>query len=77
MTGGVKMSPTDKETPETKNERLRQKELKRTPIGNLNDAFNRAGSGSLIDLVDSLGWKGLGVLILILIIGFIVASIFF
>ena len=67
---------TDKENPEIEREQLRQKELKRTPSGNLNDAFNRAGTGNLTDLVDSLGWKGLVVFILIIIIGFIIASIF-
>ena len=42
----------------------------------MNDAFNRANSGSLADLVGSLGWKGTGILILVIIIGVIIASIF-
>lgn len=67
----------NKETPGRKRERLRQEELKRYPTGNLNDAFNRTNSGSLVDLVGSLGWKGTGILILVLIIGAIIASIFF
>ncbi|WP_394140022.1 DUF6366 family protein [Cytobacillus oceanisediminis] len=67
----------DKETPERRRERLRQEELKRNPAGNMNDAFNKANSGSLVDLVGSLGWKGTGILILVIIIGFIVASFFF
>ncbi|MFC4181905.1 DUF6366 family protein [Saccharococcus thermophilus] len=66
----------DKETPERRRERLRQEELKRNPTGNMNDAFNRAENGNLADLVGSLGWKGTGILILVIIIGFIVASIF-
>jgi hypothetical protein len=66
----------NKETPEQKRERLRQQETKRNPTGNMNDAFNRANSGGLVDLVGSLGWKGTGVLILLIIIGFIVASYF-
>ncbi len=66
----------NKETPERKRERLRQQELKGNPTGNLNDAFNRANNGSLVDLVGSLGWKGTGILILVLIIGVIIASIF-
>ncbi|MDM5154759.1 DUF6366 family protein [Bacillus sp. DX1.1] len=66
----------DKETPESRRERLRQKESKRNPTGNMNDAFNRAETGNLADLVGSLGWKGIGILILVIIIGFIVASIF-
>ncbi|OLS35571.1 DUF6366 family protein [Bacillus sp. MRMR6] len=66
----------NKETPERKRERLRQEELKRNPTGTLNDAFNRAQSGGLVDLVGSLGWKGTGILILVLIIGVIIASIF-
>ncbi|CAM3924560.1 hypothetical protein GCM10009865_55070 [Aeromicrobium ponti] len=67
----------NKETPERRRERLRQEELKKNPTGNMNDAFNRANSGSLVDLVGSLGWKGTGILILVIIIGFIVASFFF
>jgi hypothetical protein len=66
----------NKETPERKRERLRQEELKRNPTGSLNDAFNRAQSGGLADLVGSLGWKGTGILILVLIVGVIIASIF-
>nr|WP_245922670.1 DUF6366 family protein [Alkalicoccus saliphilus] len=30
-----------------------------------------------MDLVNSLGWKGSGILILIIIIGYIVVSVFF
>lgn len=65
-----------KETPERRRERLRQAELKRNPTGNMSDAFNRANSGGLVDLVNSLGWKGTGILILVIIIGFIIASFF-
>ncbi|KOR85687.1 phage capsid protein [Bacillus sp. FJAT-22058] len=67
----------NKETPERKRERLRQEELKRNPTGSLNDAFNKANSGGLTDLVGSLGWKGTGILILVIIIGFIFVSLFF
>ena len=66
----------DKETPERIRERLRQEELKRNPTGNMNDAFNRAGNGNLADLVGSLGWQGIGVIIMVVIIGFVVKSIF-
>ncbi|MFP7296928.1 DUF6366 family protein [Neobacillus niacini] len=64
------------ETPEQKRERVRQQEFKGNPTGNLNDAFNRANTGSLVDLVGSLGWKGTGILIFVIIIGVIIASIF-
>ena len=67
----------DKETPERQREKLRQEELRRNSTGNMNDAFNRANSGGLVDLVGSLGWKGTGILILVIIIGFIIASFFF
>lgn len=66
----------NKETPEQKRERLRHKELKSNPAGNMNDAFNRANSGYLADLVGSLGWKGTGILILVIIIAFIIVSLF-
>ncbi|GAB3056570.1 DUF6366 family protein [Virgibacillus ainsalahensis] len=60
----------NQETPEERRERLRQEELKR----------NSAGSfygGGLPDLVGGLGWKGTGILILIIIVGFIIYSVFF
>ncbi|WLD94555.1 DUF6366 family protein [Alkalihalobacillus sp. AL-G] len=66
----------DKANPERKRERLRDEELKRNPTGNMNDSINRGSSGSLVDLVGSLGWKGTGILILGLIIAFIAVSFF-
>ena len=51
----------NKETPEQKRERLRLQELKGNPPENMNDAFNRANSGGLANLVGSLGWKGTGI----------------
>lgn len=73
--GGVIMSE-NKETPERRRARVRGEELKRNPTGNMNDAFNRAEMGNLADLVGGLGWKGMGILLLVIIIGFIVASLF-
>ncbi|MET3684640.1 hypothetical protein ABIC37_000149 [Priestia megaterium] len=66
----------DKETPERKRERIKQEEIKRNPAGNANDGFNRSEAGNLSALAGSLGWKGLGILITVLIIGFIVVSLF-
>lgn len=65
------------ETPERKRERLRQAELKRNPSGNMNDALNRGGAGNLSDLAGSLGWKGIGIIILVIVIVFLLTSIFF
>jgi len=59
----------DKETPEERRERLRQEELKK-PSSSIH------GSG-LPDLVGGLGWKGTGILVFVLILGFIIYSIFF
>ncbi|KYG91092.1 hypothetical protein A0U40_16115 [[Bacillus] sp. KCTC 13219] len=67
----------DKETPKQRRERLRQEELKRNPTGSMNDAFNRGSSGNLADLTGSLGWKGLGIIILLIIVGRIIMFIFF
>lgn len=66
--------PNPKETPERRRERLRQEELRRNPSGGVNDAFNRASSGGLADLVGSLGWKGTGLLILLVVIILVVLS---
>ncbi|MCM3033140.1 DUF6366 family protein [Niallia sp. MER 6] len=57
-----------KETAERKRERLRQQEIKGNPAGNLRDSFNRAETGGLVDLVGSLGWKGTGILILVILL---------
>ncbi|BAB07417.1 DUF6366 family protein [Halalkalibacterium halodurans] len=67
----------EKETPERRRERLKQEEIRRNPTGGMNDAFNRASSGGLTDLVGSLGWKGTGILIFLIVIGVIIASFFF
>lgn len=53
---------SSKETHEQRRERLRQTELRNNPGGSIQ------GSG-LQDLVGGLGWKGTGVLIIVLIIG--------
>lgn len=66
-----------KETSEQRRERLRQEELKNNPTGNLNDAFNKSNSGSLLDLTGSLGWKGLAIFILVVAMGVVVAFVFF
>ena len=73
--GGVVMSE-NKETPEKIREELRREEIKKNPSGNAKDALQRAETGNLPDLVGSLGWKGFGILILVIIIGFIIASLF-
>ncbi|BAQ08885.1 hypothetical protein OXB_0413 [Bacillus sp. OxB-1] len=61
-----------KEKPQEKRERLRQEELKKNPMGSLHDALNRGSSGNLTDLTGGMGWKGTGILILVLILGFII-----
>ncbi|WP_217896397.1 DUF6366 family protein [Oceanobacillus rekensis] len=51
----------DKETPEIRREKMRQEELK-------NPSSSIHGS-NLADLVGGLGWKGTGILILVIIVG--------
>ncbi|WP_249872136.1 DUF6366 family protein [Oceanobacillus saliphilus] len=60
---------TDKETPEEIRERLRQEELKNPSSG--------IHGSNLSDLVGGIGWKGTGILILVMIAGFIIYAIFF
>lgn len=50
-----------KESPEELRERMRQEELKGNPAGGIH-------GGGLQDLVGGLGWKGTGILILLLIV---------
>ncbi|KOO51871.1 DUF6366 family protein [Viridibacillus arvi] len=66
-----------KETPEEKRERLRQSELKNNPSGSIHDALNRGSSGNLTDLTGGMGWKGTGILILVLIFGYILYNLIF
>uniref|UniRef100_UPI00403F7B50 DUF6366 family protein n=1 Tax=Ornithinibacillus sp. FSL M8-0202 TaxID=2921616 RepID=UPI00403F7B50 len=66
-----------KEAPEERNERVRQEEMKTSSTANLNDAITRGSNGSLVDLVSGFGWKGIGILLLVLCIGFIVYAVFF
>lgn len=64
----------NKKTPEHQQEELRQEELKKNPGGNVNDAMRRAETGGLAELAGSLGWKGFGILLLVIfVVGFIVA----
>ncbi|MYL48347.1 hypothetical protein GLV98_02580 [Halobacillus litoralis] len=53
------------EKPETTRERLRQEEWKKDPSGSIH-------GGGLPDFIGNLGWKGTGILILVLISGFII-----
>lgn len=59
----------DNETSEERRERMRQEELK-------NPSSSIHGS-SLPDLVGGIGWKGTGILILVLILAIIIYVIFF
>ena len=59
----------DNETPEERRERLRQKELKH-PASSIHGSV-------LSDLVGGLGWKGTGLMILLLIVGFLICATFF
>lgn len=60
----------EKESPEELRERLRQEELKGNPAGGVH-------GGGLQDLVGGLGWKGTGILILILLIATVLYFAFF
>ncbi|QPA32370.1 DUF6366 family protein [Thermaerobacillus caldiproteolyticus] len=66
-----------KETPEEQRERLRQEELKNNPSGTFRDGLNRADNTNLADLVGGLGWKGTGILILVLIGGYFLYKLLF
>ncbi|SEB05179.1 hypothetical protein SAMN05421743_11449 [Thalassobacillus cyri] len=59
----------DNETPEERREGLRQKEL--------NNPSSSIHGSILSDLVGGLGWKGTGILILVLILAVIIYAIFF
>lgn len=60
-----------KETPEELRERLRLEELKNNPFGAFSDGANSAEFGNLADLYGGLGWKGTGIIIILMVIGYI------
>lgn len=58
------------EKPEETRERILQQELRNNPLGTFSDGVNRASHGSFTDMVGGLGWKGTGILVLLLILGY-------
>lgn len=62
---------------ERERERLAREELKNNPTGTMKDAYDRSTIGNLGELVSTLGWKGIGIIILIILVGIAVKSIFF
>ena len=63
-------------SPEQKREHLRQTEIKNNPTGTLHDALNRGSNGNLTDFSGGMGWKGTGILIVLLIVGYIGYKLF-
>ncbi|MBS2771133.1 hypothetical protein KFV09_06180 [Anoxybacillus rupiensis] len=66
---------SSKETPEEKRERLRQDELKNNPTGSLHEGLKRTENSNLVDLTGGMSWKGIGILILVLILGLIIYNV--
>ena len=67
-----------KRTAKENRERLRKKELKNNPGGSLRDGFdNGAGNGNVTDIAGDMGWKGMGLLIVILVLGYVIYQFFF
>lgn len=62
------MSRDNEASPEERRERIRQKELKH-PSSSIHGS-------NLSDLVGGLGWKGSGILILVLIVAFVIYAVF-
>ena len=59
----------EKDTPEIRREKIRQEKMKH-PSSSIHGS-------NLADLVGGLGWKGTGILILVIIVGFILYGVFF
>ncbi|MEM5649955.1 DUF6366 family protein [Bacillus cereus] len=56
---------------------MRQSELKSNPTGSLRDGLNRAETGSPVDIAGGMNWKDTGIIILVLLLGYIVYTYFF
>lgn len=65
------------ETSEEKRERLRQEELKKNPYGAFRDGLSRGENGNITDLIGDLGWKGTGILIIVLIVGYVLYKLLY
>ena len=63
-----------KETPEQEREQLYQKEQQKNPVGNFNDNLNRTQAG--MPNTTGMSTKEIGGLIVIIIVAFIVYSIY-
>lgn len=74
---GGKIMDSRQEKPEEKRERLRQEELKNNPLGTFNDGVNRAENGNLPDLGGGLGWKDTGIIIIVLLFGYVIYRLLF
>ncbi|MBE4909872.1 hypothetical protein IMZ08_17695 [Bacillus luteolus] len=59
----------EKQTPEQRREDLRRKELNNPP--------SSLRGSNLSDLVGSLGWRGTGILIILVVLGVIIYAVFF
>ena len=67
-----------KEKSQEKRERLRQNESKNNPTGSLRDGLDRGmGVGNVGDVAGDMGWKGMGLLILVLFLGYVIYQLFF
>ena len=66
-----------KESPEEKRERIRKSELKNNPTGSLKDGLNRAETGSPVDMAGGMNWKGIALVILLLVLAYIIYTYFF
>ena len=65
---------TRKEAPEQEREQLYQKEQQKNPVGNFNDNLNRTQAG--MPNTTGMSTKEIGGLIVIIIVAFIVYSIY-
>ena len=58
--------------------RARQKELENNPGGSLRDGIdNGTGNGNVTDIAGDMGWKGMALLIVLLIAGYVIYQLFF
>lgn len=65
-------------TTREKRQQLHQKEQKNNAAGNVRDGFDQgAGSGNLTDIAGDMGWKGMALLVLVLIIAYVIYQLFF
>lgn len=67
-----------KDNTSNRKEKLRKKEIRGNENNDISDVFDNSRIGDFyVDMVGVLGWKGTGILVILIIVGFIAFQLIF